>query len=497
MIDPAARGTSAKMQISGRLCLTLVLGLSACKTPQSGDELADTETGDGDGDTVGFAAGNRLHPIVLTAESGATALVGWYDSQLQTECAFFPDGDGVQRCMPFEREHPDYDPPEIYGDPGCTIEVTINRCTASTSYAIGHVQDPCVPYMQVRPVVGELEEGPVYQRTQEGECTQQDASVPRAQLGEVMDSSEFVAAWDEISVGDARILGVRKVAEDGSWSYVGAWDEVFSDHVRDAVTSDGQRRWLPLAPEIDPLVFVDDGCTQPVAHDHAYCPPDYASYTAEVETDACGATTTIHEGGPTLTQLHAWNEDGSMCLPSGSQPNGWYPVGPALEDGAFAEVEIVFEGEGQIQVGRLAESGGSPLGFAQWFDTVHQQACVPARDSEGVVRCLPAAQSFYTTLYLDPTCAGEPVAAFDPCHSPPPPYVTELVSFDEECPVPSARNLVRAIAAPIDPAQTAFHYRDGESCFAFEIPPQYFGYSFYETSVVDPAEFAALVETTL
>lgn len=92
----------------------------------------------GDGAAV---SGARLRRKYIVGDDGSREPVGWFDSELMTECAFQLAADGERRCLP-----PQFDLTFTirYLDAACTKPV-MEALTCSPQFATSFVLDPAPP----------------------------------------------------------------------------------------------------------------------------------------------------------------------------------------------------------------------------------------------------------------------------------------------------------------------------------------------------------------
>ena len=154
-----------------------------------------------DASAGGDGSGSRLKVKYLAGEDGSGLIVGMFDSQLQTDCYFYPAGDGVTRCLPVTQAT------LVYADAACTKQIGLMWAYAGcaitapkyTAEAKGVVCGTS-SQLSIRPVVSELSPQPsvYYNKTSSGSCASQSLSPTIVykffDLGAELPPSSFVGA---------------------------------------------------------------------------------------------------------------------------------------------------------------------------------------------------------------------------------------------------------------------------------------------------------------
>src|SRR4051794_20521888 len=117
----------------------MVLGCS--NGPSDSDAGAD---GGNDGSTSGgpdYASGTRLRAKVYASADGARQWHGWFDQQLQTDCAVTIAEDGVLRCVPSGA----YYSSDTFADSACTVPVATGfpACETPPTYVVQQATSGC------------------------------------------------------------------------------------------------------------------------------------------------------------------------------------------------------------------------------------------------------------------------------------------------------------------------------------------------------------------
>ena len=169
------------------------------------DDGSATITLDALTDPVGMAnaapeqSGSRLKAKYYVGSDGSRQFLGWHDSMLNVDCAFYPASDGTTRCMPAGTTVS----ASVFSDPGCSqpLAETSKGCapgkyelqlTAATACASNY-------YFRLFEV-GAIYSGPLYSGTP-GSCTEESdagadslrAAADIYELGSEIPPSTFVA----------------------------------------------------------------------------------------------------------------------------------------------------------------------------------------------------------------------------------------------------------------------------------------------------------------
>jgi hypothetical protein len=144
-------------------------------------------------------AGTRLKPQIYQSTDGARQFVGWWDSTLQTACAFGTASDGVTRCLPTGTP-PNYGNDGIFSDSACTmpLALTLPSSCSSPQYAAGPAATTCPPAGPTfYKVLGKATSTTVWARASNS-CVSEPVSAIGGyvlwQLGPAIDPSSFVQA---------------------------------------------------------------------------------------------------------------------------------------------------------------------------------------------------------------------------------------------------------------------------------------------------------------
>jgi len=147
-------------------CLPLFLVLLACDGDgrPGRDNNAPGGGGGGGGNGVSgdetlYRSGSRIKRRMLEGDDGSVSFIGFYDDELDGPCAYGPDGEGAQRCLPIHRAG--FQNYQMFADSSCTQELayqhrtscgfgppptaaTRGRCDSFDWWAVGQAHDGAV-----------------------------------------------------------------------------------------------------------------------------------------------------------------------------------------------------------------------------------------------------------------------------------------------------------------------------------------------------------------
>lgn len=148
-----------------------------------------------------FTGGTRLKVRLRTAEDGATQQLGFYDSQLQTNCVFVRGEDNVERCLPLDHFAAAMPPSTAYVDAACTQLKTFYALGSCATIADGYLAwSAPSPACQAEPVfqIHHIDSAaPAQLYSSDGSCTPIQAPAGWFALSPVAASS-FVAATESV-----------------------------------------------------------------------------------------------------------------------------------------------------------------------------------------------------------------------------------------------------------------------------------------------------------
>lgn len=160
-------GRPSRMRAT-RVAMLLVIGLGGC-TNEPGTDAPGTIAGD----AQLVKSGSRIRAVVGSTSDGSSELVGWYDADLDTDCAFRPMEDGQTRCLP---SGPKVKSAEYFSDAACRSPVVnFLQCDGSTPRFVVHSytisKSGCTSEVANAHEVGQPATGAVYQWSSGRGCT--------------------------------------------------------------------------------------------------------------------------------------------------------------------------------------------------------------------------------------------------------------------------------------------------------------------------------------
>ncbi len=457
---------------------------------------SESESGTGGEDEgANYGGGTRLRPLVWQPEDGPPSRFGWHDSELEHRCEFQLLSDGKLRCVPLTFETP----VRFYGDSGCVQPVQTLSALDEAPYpkfawssASTADCDGTAATIDIHPLSGALQNGPIYQLDEADGCVQAlDEPVEYIPVGPAIDPSTYVAAADALDEGSERILGERRNAEDGSWSYVDAYDQERAVRARVYRTEDGATRWLPQGGvNYNGNTYADSACTEPLGGGPiGRCPDPSEDYVNDRNNNSCREIRVVYGSGAEHLGP-VYRTMGNSCEEFVQDDFHFYPVGARIPDADFADATLTSSGAGRI-LRRYWTALGSPLIESEsLIDADHEDVtCRPLADPDGVTRCLPTnlITSSAFVYYLDPECTSAPVGLLPACLGDVPPYGSlHAASCDGECWQPYM------FGEEVDLETTPLYRDNGMGCG----PDDGLGedYRYMQLTAIDPVDWATIVE---
>jgi hypothetical protein len=371
-----------------------------------------------------FEPGTRLKPRVLALGDGPSIIEGsssslWYDAELELDCAFFLDEQGIERCFPRRSQT------LLYLDASCTRPVL----------AAG--LDPChdPPSGYVRSGVGACahrgfrigaevpSSSPLFSLF-DGTC----AASTSTELGalhelEPVPADTFVGMRRSERARAPGLDAYVREGDDGSWEILG-----YFDAARDASCFESPVDWSPKSKCIPSFVsatgrFADSTCERPVADASlSACAAEKptAILTVEGDRDACPAAYTfgLHDiqgtGDITPFQVDA----SGPCVEGTTTPTAFYLPSESIDLSTLPTLEALVVGTGAVRAAFSAfgsvpylplQRGAGPLMDASG------SPCLAWGAPDATVRCVPAssaAANRQAFLYEDASCSAAPVVAW-------------------------------------------------------------------------------------
>jgi hypothetical protein len=410
--DPSAGGTSNTQGSTG----------GAPAGGASGSSVVGGVAGDTSSSATYFEPGSRLKPQVLAAADGLEIIEsqngGWYDSELDFDCVFFPDEGGVERCFPRAL----VPGPLLFADAAC------QRPVLATSGG-GSCPGPRSQYVV-------LHRGCVYRGAQLGAELPPSAPLFFSEDGSSCEPTEHTPELAPIyeleAVPPETFVGMRRSArprapgldayiregDDGSWQIMG-----YFDAAREAACFDGpfasnqQPKCFPTYAGTSEL-FVDSDC-QARLSDAQLRACEVEQPTAIIESQADASVCPIAYDVQLYdiddireTTRHQIDASGA-CVAVPGLPTESYARGAAIDLATLPTLETLVVGTGAVRV-LFSGFGGIPY-MPRQTGTLRDESngqCLPFHFPDGSLRCVPT--SFPTTLpsaflYEDASCSGAPV----------------------------------------------------------------------------------------
>jgi hypothetical protein len=357
-----------------------------------------------------FQAGSRLKPMVVSAGAGLDIIyswpdTGWFDRELDMQCFFLPDENGVERCFPFSSLGSIEN--LIHADSSCTRPVV----TLAGS-------EPCdgLRYEHVVVDVGCGHRGfrvgdelpvstPLFARVG-GVCQPWSLEVPSDGHVYELDAAPaetFVAMQRRHEARAGRLDAHVREGEDGSRQVIGFFDTARGTSCQDLspdLTSEA--KCLPPSVTWNGL-FGDASCQTRVADVMPFTPCSLETPTvirvSRVDPDSCPTTYEfeLHEiGGTEDRALYA--DDGAGVCTAASRPGpvgnaNVYVQGSPVDMATLPTTEQFVVGGGTVQ-GRFLGFGGVPFlpalrGPGPFIDGQSGEPCRALDFTDGELRCVP------------------------------------------------------------------------------------------------------------
>jgi hypothetical protein len=347
---------------------------------------------------VPFRSGSRLKARYVDGGGEAKWFMGFFDTELEIDCAFRRAADGEIRCLPAEvaltRDYFGMN----FADDTCSTPLLTN----TTLHREFVLLDPdfCPgpgaeePPVRVIAIGGTEGERQAYHRNVEGVCVPDDVLQVGVATTEVAPSRFVKATRLPPADPNALLQPVQLEGEDGSYEVPGFWDDERGEPCRPA--SEGKDAGLPDAcisvhqlQTYGSSYFAEPAGTTPLAGSQPLC--RYPSIVEHWESDSCqpsGWTKSVYEVGALFKDFYAVsvNVYGPEVPPNAAVFAPVYLRGAALPWSSLPALDT-----GELGSGRLRVRLGSVDGVAaHHFRDVAQPASasdVTFYDSELAVPC--------------------------------------------------------------------------------------------------------------
>lgn len=385
------------------------------------DGSADDPTGADDssgGDTSGDDGPHSGARLELRFGPGDTVL-GIWDNELETECAFRTAADGRLRCLPLRgangsawQSATNEWVPFVSGNEECAPRFVL--------VDVGEGSYSCTPDgWAVHELATRVEE--VCTGITDGACVITQSvgdSAPAGAgfwlAGDELDATAFVAADVANDEGGGRLVRRWLDGEDGSRVW---WDLYDTERGwpcawRDA--TDGTPRCLPIAPSDGTAFATNLVDTIAYRRGNDECPPEAIEWTHDGSPYGCDPTTVaVHEVGEGVDELCIQTTNGicsSTMSPADDAPAGatFWLAGVEMAVDDFVEGERSTTESPERLERRTITTADGFVTEAGTFDDELGIDCVFAVASDGHTRCLPT--TFADSGDLDPATAELTVA---------------------------------------------------------------------------------------
>ncbi len=354
--------------------------------------------------TDGWSSGRRLR-AVLDVAGTAKLFKLWHDDKLGLDCAFAPDSEGVERCLPaLQRGY------TSYGDPKCTKpvavfgaedEVTPFALAPTYAYECGKGSD----YVEVGATATGVTS--LY-NSSSGSCLASGTVVGTQiikQLGAVVPPSTFVAASETVrEARDSRLAANVRVAEDGSRQVASHFDLLREADCNPESRATKGYACVPSELAFIEVFFSDDKCSVPIA----YHPGCHAEPTIILDASSPESNGGYFEVGAQVA-TPGFQKEAKICeakAPNGDPGSGYYAIGKEVPWSDLAQLRSKNEGSGRIAITVLRGESDELVARQQFFDTQLNVNCSVGEAADLKTRCIPRTGGASVYLYADAKCSA-------------------------------------------------------------------------------------------
>jgi hypothetical protein len=237
-------------------------------------------------------SGTRLRAAYWDG-AGVRIPLGWFDSELGTECGFEKDVNGTYRCYPTYASYNTI----LYRDAFCADAVVTRSEYCPPELPTGYVRINsmgCDNIGEVHKIGDALPAGtPLHGRDSNGNCVpQMPAPTETAYaLGPRLTDGNFVIATEQVGRG-GRLAPVFLQANDGAREWWGIQDTQLGFRCLPSLAADAKMRCLPRDRN-DVYTYRDAQCTQAVI-ERGVC--GTASFASKSTGEMCGGTRVFKVG---------------------------------------------------------------------------------------------------------------------------------------------------------------------------------------------------------
>jgi hypothetical protein len=424
-------------------------------------EAGDAGDGGGSSGAAGalvpyFHAGSRLKPMVVSAGAGLDIIdswpeTGWFDSELDMQCFFLPDENGVERCFPFS--YLGSIAGLVHADSSCTRPVVTLRGSGPCDrlrYEHMVVDDSC-GYRGFR-VGNELPVStPLFTRVG-GACEPSSLELPsdgHVYELDAVPAETFVGMQRRHEPRAGRLDAHVREGEDGSWQVIGFFDtargapcqDLSPDLVSEAKCYPPSAGWAGLFGDASCQTRVAD--VMPVSQCSLETPT--VIRVSRIDPDSCPTTYEfeLYEIDGT-EERDRYADDGAGMCTAASRPGpvgnaNVYVQGSAVDVATLPTTEQLVVGGGAVQ-GRFLGFGGVPFfpalrGSGPFIDGQSGEPCRALDFVDGALRCVPNSfmQIVPVNLYYEGAdCDGSRLLPWSaPCPGTPEPSGVTILGSDE------------------------------------------------------------------
>jgi hypothetical protein len=356
-----------------------------------------------------FESGSRLSVRRYEAGDMPPVFLGFYDNELETDCAF-TDVAGTLRCLPatsgMVRD-------VLFADATCSESVGTRSptCGGGGEYLIEQTlaDDFCAGAETHISHAVALDSGAPLYAQQGADCVLQgavDDSFLFYRIEAKMPLEDFVSA-EKIVEPAGGALTVRRIdAADGTRATEAIYDS----------EKQGACRVYPLEPGwmcVPEVGFhsqgyrnADAACSQPLSLGNCTAP----LYLYDVDQQG---NDVFYAAGEEYTG-DVYGGTGGMCelVTDDGEGTRYFAIGAPASPEAFASLSTVRQGSGRLQRDVFVDEGGALLmpGGEGIFDTELESFCTLRRDGAGQVWCLPEevpTESTFNLYYADAGCTEQ------------------------------------------------------------------------------------------
>ena len=378
--------------------------------------------------------GTRLKLRFTRAANGTRAPVGWYDSELGTDCSFQDVGDGTLRCLPAQTWT------SAFEDLGCGLPVYIHRSSSCSAVPTFVAREESMGSCEIRVRVHRLAErtgaATLFEGGWEQLCRPTNASRSAVdttyRVGAELLPDRFVKAEKMAVPADscATLETVGYLAEDGAVLPHVGWQGAGSKRPCIALRlTDNEVHCVPLVTGgVSTTHFVDPACTVPaLVRPIDPCDPPAPSVATESMvvvqesiTGSCPPASRLRPVETRLVTAYYKSSSASGCTiedVSKKKDYAYYSSGDPLPPSRFPTVGTSHEPatDGRRLRRSYVRGGGSApaeeMGSSSWFDSMLNEPCFPLRLGDKH-RCVPGHDS--SIDFTDPQCTA-PVLRSNGC----------------------------------------------------------------------------------